>query len=66
MKDIELSLNDLDDVNGGTAGGSVMNSGSFQSNTGTGLNIRVDWSAVRGVMGEKTLEIQVSTLSYSL
>ena len=42
MKDIELSLNDLDDVNGGTAGGSVLNSGSFQSNTGTGLNIRVD------------------------
>ena len=40
--------------------------GSFQSDTGTGLNIRVDWSVVRGVRGEKTLEVQVSTLSYSL
>ena len=66
MKDMELSLNDLDGVSGGAAGGSVLNSGAFQSNTGTGLNIRVDWSAVRGVMGEKTLEVQVSTLSYSL
>ncbi len=66
MKDMELSLNDLEGVSGGAAGGSVLNSGSFQSDTGTGLNIRVDWSVVRGVMGEKTLEVQVSTLSYSL
>ena len=66
MKDMELSLNDLDGVSGGVTGGSVLNSGSFQSNTGTGLNIRVDWSVVKGVMGEKTLEVQVSTLSYSL
>ena len=66
MKDIELSLNDLDSVSGGAAGGSVLNSGAFQSDTGTALNIRVDWSVVRGVMGEKTLEVQVSTLSYSL
>ncbi len=66
MKDIELSLNDLEGVSGGVTGGSVLNSGSFQSDTGTGLNIRVDWSAVRGVTGEKTLEVLVSTLSYSL
>ena len=48
------------------AGGSVLNSGFFMSDTGTGLNIRADWSVVRGVAGEKTLEVQVSTLSYSL
>ena len=61
-----MSLNDLNGVGCGTAGSSVLNSGAFQSDTGTGLNIRVDWSVVRGVMGEKTLEVQVSTLSYSL
>ena len=66
MKGIELSLNDLDGVSGGASGGSVLSSGSFRSDTGTGLNIRVDWSVVKDVMGEKTLEVQVSSLSYSL
>lgn len=66
MKNIELSLNDLDSVSGGATGGSVLSSDSFRSDTGTGLNIRVDWSVVKDVTGEKTLEVQVSSLSYSL
>ena len=66
MKDKELSLKDLGGVSGGTSGGSLLSSGFFQSNTGTGLNIRADWRVVKGDTGEKTLEVQVSSLSYSL
>ena len=62
----ELSLNDLDAVSGGSSGGTVINSGSFVSNTGTKLNIMVSWSVVAGGLGQKTLEVQVSAVSYSL
>jgi hypothetical protein len=41
-------------------------SGSFRSDTGTGLNIQVDWNVVQGILGDTTLEVRVSTWSYSL
>lgn len=62
----ELSLNDLAAVSGGTSGGNALSSGFFQSNTGTGLNIRVDWSVFSDGAGGKKLEVQVSSVSYSL
>ena len=62
----ELNLNELDAVSGGTSGNTVLNSGSFQSETGTGLDIRVDWSVVENGVGEKTVEVQVSSLSFRL
>ena len=64
--DRKLTPDDLDAVSGGTSGGSVVNSGSFKSNTGTALDIIVDWSVVRDSLGENTLEVQVFTQSYSL
>ena len=62
----ELGLNDLDAVSGGAAGDSIQSSGFFQSNSGTGLNIQVDWRVVSALSGGKTLEVDVSSLSYSL
>ncbi len=60
-----LSVNQLDAVVGG-AGGSVISQGSFQSNTGTPLNIQVNWRAVSGGAAGKTLEVDVSAVSYKL
>ena len=53
-------------MSGGTSINGILTNGSFQSDTGTGLNIRVDWSVVSDNLGTKTLEVQVSSLSYSL
>ena len=61
-----LSLDDLEGVSGGETGGGVLNFGSFQSNTGTSLNILVDWCVVSGNAGEKKLEVEVFSRSYSL
>lgn len=62
----ELHLDELERVSGGAGSGEVLNSGFFLSNTGTGLNIRADWSVVRDLMGMKVLEVRVSACSYSL
>ena len=43
----------------------IENSGSFRSDTGTGLNIVVDWTLTPGASGA-TLAFTVSTESYSL
>ena len=63
---VALDDDDLLHISGGAGGtGTVVSSGSFESNTGSGLNIRADWS-VTADNGTKTLHIDVSTLSYGL
>ena len=64
-KIIELGVDQLEGVAGG-AGGYGTTQGSFQSNTGTYLDIVVNWSAVDNGAGSKTLNVDVSTLSYKL
>ena len=63
---VELNLNDLDGVSGGVSGGTVAAQGSFVSNTGTYLNILVNWASVVDAAGRKTLEVTVYSQSYSL
>ena len=55
----------LEGVAGGYAAGTVA-SGSFTSQTGTGLNLLVSWSAATDGFGQKTLYVTVSSTSYSL
>ena len=58
---VALDDDDLLHISGGAGGtGTVVSSGSFESNTGSGLNIRADWS-VTADNGTKTLHIDVST-----
>ena len=40
--------------------------GSFSSDTGTGLNLRVDWRTVTAGAGERKLQVDVSIVSYSI
>ena len=68
MKDTlmsKLSDDDLESVAGGFSGGEVSASGSFASSTGTALNLIVFWS-VSNNGGQKTLNVTVSSSSYSL
>ena len=65
-KTVNLNLDDLDGVSGGAGVGSVVSSGSFKSNTGTGLNIEVQWQGISDSMGGKRLELHVFAQSYSL
>ena len=62
----ELGLDDLDGVSGGALSGTVVAEGSFGSNTGTHLNILVNWFVVSDPAGRKTLEADVYSHSYSL
>lgn len=39
--------------------------GSFRSDTGTGLNLKVDWKTYADASGTRKLQVDVSTLSYS-
>ena len=41
-------------------------SGSFSSNTGTGLNLRVDWQTYRDAGGSRKLKADVYIVSYSI
>lgn len=69
MKDMEfskLSDEELDSVAGGFGGGGSISAGSFASNTGTALNILVSWSVTMDGLGQKTLNVTVSSTSYSL
>ena len=61
-----LSADDLEAVCGGAAGENVLSRSFFQSDSGTGLNIRADWSVVSGPACTKTPELGVSALSYRL
>lgn len=40
--------------------------GSFASDTGTGLNLKVDWHTVTAGAGKRSLHIDVSVVSYSI
>ena len=60
-----LSEEELATVAGG-AGGGAISSGTFRSDSGTNLNIVVNWSVNADSMGGKKLDLVVSTDSYSL
>ncbi len=59
-----LSDTELESVAGG-AGGTSVASGSFTSNTGTGLDLIVDWR-IEEDMGVRTLYVSTSTSSNAL
>ena len=50
----------------GGYGGELISTGSFASQTGTSLNLFVNWSAVSDAFGQKTLNVAVSATSASL
>ena len=60
-----LSDSELGKVAGGV-GGTVVASGSFTSNTGTQLNLLVNWLVQSDGYGQKTLYVDVNATSYSL
>ena len=66
MENIKLSDNELNTVSGGMGGAEVVASGSFASNSGTNLNLVVNWSVVSEATGQRTLQVAVSTTSYAL
>ncbi|MBR1658711.1 MAG: hypothetical protein IJ705_00135 [Oscillospiraceae bacterium] len=67
MMKMELTDDQMDKVAGGaSAGYTSIASGSFSSNTGTGLNIVVSWSVNSSGLGDKELVISVAASSYSL
>ena len=66
MKNIKiLSEENLIKVAGGIGNNSVA-LGNFVSQTGTSLNMMVSWSVVQEGLGQKTLYVTVSALSYAL
>ena len=56
----------LESVAGGFGEGGVIASGSFMSNTGTSLNIIVNWYAVADLYGNRALQVVVSANSGNL
>ncbi len=40
--------------------------GSFSSDSGTGLNLKVEWRTVTAGAGERKLQVDVSIVSYSI
>ena len=61
-----LSDDSLESVAGGFQGGDILASGSFASNSGTQLNIQVNWSVRADTFGQKALDVTVYCSSYSL
>ncbi len=66
MDVIKLSDNELDAVAGGRSASGTIASGSFASNSGTSLNLLVNWSVVAAGNGLKTLRVSVGATSYAL
>ena len=62
------ALNDdtLQNVAGGFGEGGAISSGSFMSNTGTSLNIIVNWYAAADMFGNRELMVVVSASSGNL
>ena len=56
----------LDSVAGGFGEGGMIASGSFMSNTGTSLNIIVNWYAAADMFGNRELMVVVSASSGNL
>ena len=70
MKEIKkmeaLSDDSLENVAGGYYGSDVLATGSFASNSGTQLNIQVNWAVRSDTFGQKILDVTVYCNSYSL
>ncbi len=66
MDSIKLNDNELNAVSGGRSSANAVASGSFVSNSGTSLNLLVNWSVTSGSAGQKTLRVSVSATSYAL
>ncbi len=62
----KLNDQDLNTVSGGYGAGMVVASGSFASNSGTNLNLLVNWSVIDEGFGQRTLQVAVSATSYAL
>ena len=58
-----LSENELDQVAGGFAGDTVVSSGSFTSNSGTHVDLLVNWAVRADNYGTKTQHVDVSVTS---
>ncbi len=61
-----LSENELNQVAGGYGMEAIVSSGSFASNSGTSVNLLVNWSVRADGYGQKTLYVDVSVTSYAL
>ena len=61
-----LCDDELEAAAGGFSGGSAIASGSFASNSGTQLNIQVNWTVRADNFGNRTLDATVYCNSYSL
>ena len=66
MSNTKLNDNELLGVSGGFGSSNVVASGSFASNSGTSLNLLVNWSVVTDSVGQRTLQVAVSAVSYAL
>ena len=66
MSNIKLNDNELLGVSGGFGPSDVVASGSFASNSGTSLNLLVNWSVITDSAGQRTLQVAVSAVSYAL
>ena len=66
MANYKQNDNELQGVSGGVGGGDTAVSGSFVSNSGTSLNQLVELSVITGSTGQRTLQVTVSAVSYSL
>ena len=66
MENKILNDSELNAVSGGVGGAEAIASGSFASNSGTNLNLLVNWSVVSDATGQRTLQVAVSATSYAL
>ena len=66
MTNNKLNDDELLGVSGGFGAADVVASGSFASNSGTSLNLLVNWSVVNDNYGQRTLQVAVSAVSYAL
>lgn len=66
MEKKTLSEKELTQVAGGFAGDTVISSGSFTSNSGTHVDLLVNWAVRADLYGTKTLYVDVSVTSYAL
>lgn len=61
-----LNENELKQVAGGVGPGTVVSSGSFASNSGTSVNLLVNWTVQSDGYGARNLYVDVSATSYAL
>ena len=61
-----LSENELNQVAGGVGAEMIVSSGSFASNSGTNVNLLVNWAVRSDSVGARTLYVDVSVTSYAL